>query len=256
MWRVHECVAQPGAAQQAHRRGPDDRSSPRMDGKIEFQPRVARTTRSVSHGPAQLANCRFVLLVKGASRRSAAPGSQDIGAAATIPSTGSRPQAATAHQTVSMLERLAYKISGYAKASTRCSSTAGTTTVPGSGLTLRSTGEPTAGRATVGENCSFRAAGCCSPVSSNVRQHKAAAATSRKAAAAAQYQASTGARLAATRQSNVAVGSQSLTRSQASAFIGGRRERRAVQLLEKPGVGRHAGTTAHISATHPQFRER
>ena len=75
------------------------------------------------------------------------------------------------------------------------------------------------------------------PLSSNVRQHKAAAATSRKAAAAAQYQASTGARLAATRQSNVAVGSQSLTRSQASAFIGGRRERRAVQILEETAMG-------------------
>ena len=42
---------------------------------------------------------------------------------------------------------------------------------PRSGLTLRSTGEPTAGRATAGENYSFRAAGCCSQVSSNVRPH-------------------------------------------------------------------------------------
>ena len=53
------------------------------------------------------------------------------------------------------------------------------------GLTLRSTGEPTAGRATVQGDCHFRAAVRCLPVTSNVRLHEDAAALSQQSACCA-----------------------------------------------------------------------
>ena len=110
-------------------------------------------------------------------------------------------------------------------------------------LTLRSTGAPTAGHQARagGTRYIFTCPGLAScrrlPVSSNVRQHKAAAATSRGAAAAAPYKISTGARPATTPQPNGAVVSQSPTRLQSSTLMRGQRERRAVQLLEETAMG-------------------
>ena len=73
----------------------------------------------------------------------------------------------------------------------------------------------------------------CLPVSSNVRQHKAAAANARKAAAAAQYKIWVVSRRSISRQNKPASTTQEPMRSQAVVLIEGSRERRPVQKTDE-----------------------
>ena len=117
---------------------------------------------------------RFVLLVNGASRRSAAPGSQEIWVAAFFSSARLHQKPAPAHPAPNTPVLLGYTISGYPEASARCSSTAGAPTISRSGLTPRSSGAPTAGRLPWRVYHPVRVAGCQAPLSSNVRPLKSA----------------------------------------------------------------------------------